>query len=72
MRWLHTSSGTVLLASSRTPTHTHTRKKIMFYKLLLLMIDQLIEYRNEKMMSKEFQRDMQDTINQLKKIKKYF
>ena len=44
----------------------------MFYKLLLLIIDQLIEYRNDPSMSKEFQRDMQDTINQLKKIKKYF
>jgi len=44
----------------------------MFYKLILLVIEQLIEYRNDPKNSKEFQRDMQDTINQLKKIKSYF
>lgn len=43
----------------------------MFYKLLELMIDELVKYRLG-MHSDEFKRDIQDAINALKKIKKYF
>ena len=43
----------------------------MLYKLIELMIDELVRLRLVNT-SYEFKRDLQDTINQLKKIKKYF
>jgi hypothetical protein len=42
----------------------------MLYKLIELMIDELV--REAWGHSDEFKRDMQDAINALKKIKKYF
>jgi len=52
----------------------------MIYKLIELMIDELVRVRmgmelvrvRMGMHSEEFKRDMQDAINALKKIKKYF
>ena len=43
----------------------------MLYKLIELMIDELVKFRMGTH-SEEFKRDLQDTINALKKIKKYF
>lgn len=43
----------------------------MFYKLLELMIDELVKYRLGTH-SDEFKRDLQNAINALKTIKKYF
>jgi len=43
----------------------------MIYKLIELMIDELVKIRMG-MHSDEFKRDIQDAINALKKIKKYF
>ena len=43
----------------------------MFYKLLELMIDELVKYRLGTH-SEEFKRDLQNAINSLKAIKKYF
>ena len=43
----------------------------MIYKLIELMIDELAKIRGGEH-SYEFKRDMQDAINALKKIKKYF
>ena len=36
------------------------------------MIDELVKVRQFGGVSKDFERDMQDAINALKKIKKYF
>jgi len=44
----------------------------MIYKLIELMIDELVKIRQFDGVSKNFQRDMQDAINALRKIKKYF
>ena len=43
----------------------------MIYKLITIMIDELVAYRQGKV-SDEFKRDLQDAVNALKKIKKYF
>jgi hypothetical protein len=43
----------------------------MLYKLIELMIDELVRVRMG-MNSEEFKRDIQDAINSLKKIKRYF
>lgn len=43
----------------------------MIYKLIDLVMWELVRIRDEHT-SKEFQRDMQDAINALEKIKKYF
>lgn len=43
----------------------------MLYKLIELMIDELVRVRMG-MNSEEFKRDVQDAINSLKKIKRYF
>jgi len=43
----------------------------MIYKVIALLIDELVRVRMG-MHSEEFKRDIQDAINALKKIKKYF
>ena len=43
----------------------------MLYKLIELMIDELVRVRMG-MNSEESKRDIQDAINSLKKIKRYF
>lgn len=43
----------------------------MLYKFIELMVDELVRVRMG-MHSEEFKRDIQDAINALKKIKKYF
>jgi len=43
----------------------------MLYKIIELVIDELVKVRMG-MHSEEFRRDIQDAINSLKKIKKYF
>lgn len=43
----------------------------MLYKLIELMIDELVKCRMGTH-SEEFKRDLQDAINALKNIKKYF
>jgi len=43
----------------------------MLYKIIVLLIDELVRVRMG-MNSDEFKRDVQDAINALKKIKKYF
>ena len=78
MQWLHTSSGTVLLASSRTPTnrlaaHTHTHeRKNMIYKLIEIVIEELTSYCIDEKNSVEFRSEVAKAVEALRNIKKYF
>jgi len=44
----------------------------MIYKIITALIDELVQYRSGSGNSEEFKRDLQNAINALKTIKKYF
>jgi len=44
----------------------------MIHKIIVMLIDELVVYRNNPAYSEEFRSDLNDAIQALKKIKQYF